>query len=1395
VSKDHEALKQRLSGLTAAQRALLARRLAGEGSDAKVAGEAGAAMPKEPPKRVDADAEGGQTAVYPASNGQERMWFLHHYVPDSPVYCTPAAFHLRGPVQAAMLEAAFHRVIQRHDSLRTTFAMEEGGLVQRVASRSAFRLERAAATQAVGEDRRAAAERRIKNAACLPFDIGAAPPFRAVLAQIEPEEHLLLIVMHHIISDGWSFSNLCRELSGFYAELTGSAPASLPALPVQFADYSAWQRRRLESGAFQEQANYWKSKLAGDLEPLDLPLDRTRPATESFRGGECSLQVDAGLAAALKARAQERSATLFMVLLAAFKVLLHRYTGQTDLLVGVPIANRQRAEVEGLIGFFVNTLVLRTAVSGDETFEEFLGRVKETALEAYEHQDMPFELLVNLLRVRRETSRTPLFQATFALRDFPEVNLQLAGIEVTPWPVSTHTSKFDLSLTVRPNAQGLMAAMEFNSGIFAPESARRMLEHWHAVLLDVAANPARRVSEISLHAPGVKDGTPADWSGARGQKAHYPREACIHQVFERQAARTPDSTALVFKEHQLSYRELNRRANRFANRLLKLGAGPGAPVAVRAERSMEMIVGILGILKAGAAYMPIDTADPAARWHGLLESAGVQFLVSDGRPEEDAPEGVALLDVNAAYQEESDSNPGRIAGPFDPACVFFTSGSTGAPKGVAVPHRAVLRLLLGVDYVQLGPEETLLQMAPMSFDAATFELWGALLHGGRCVLFPERVPTVAMLGETLRRHGVTTLWLTSALFNLVIDEAPEILRNVRQLLAGGESLSVGHVRRALELLPRTRLINGYGPTEGTTFTCCHTIREPPGERARSIPIGRPISNTEVHLLDSRLHPLPAGVPGELYIGGDGLALGYLNLPELTAEKFIASPFAIEPGARLYKTGDLARRLPDGNIEFLGRLDSQVKIRGYRVEPAEIQTALEAHPEVRESAVIAREDTAGSKYLAAYVVPRSDAIPDTPGLRSFLGNRLPGYMVPSVFVILKAMPLTPNGKVDGRALAAVAPEFTKLDAGYAAPSTSSEAIIAGIWREMLGRESIGVDDPFFDVGGHSLLAVRMLARLEAVVGKKVPLATLFAHPTVRALARQMDSGEGLKGSPVIPIWKEGAKPPFFFFYGDVIPGPGFCFELGKRLGDDQPLYAVTPPDLRAYPTYPSLEETAKALIESIRNARPKGPYVLGGYCYGGFVAYEAARQLEALGERVETLILVDAFSPKRPFLRAVRRSIETAGRFAGASQNGQLRVFAFVWTFVSRIDFWLGLRGADKLTYFRLKFSEWLARFRRRQMPAGEHGGNGGPAASPPLPPLRETLIRFQWELAGYTARPYSGRVAFFPSEDAPRHNDNATYGWSEFLAKVEVRPIPGNHGGCVTSHREVFFEKVKACLE
>src|SRR5437773_6032589 len=807
---DSIALKQRLAGLSADQRALRVRRLGEDKSEVGSAGEWHAIL-RAQPLRVEVHP---RVTVYPASHGQQRMWFLHHYAAESPVYCVPSAFHLVGPLNVAWLEAAFSAVIQRHDMLRTTFAMEKGELFQRVAASSAFQLRQVNLEAIPTDARKTSAERCLAEETCRPFDLAAGPPFRAVLVRLQPTEHVLLLVLHHIISDGWSRSNFYRELSAAYEALATGRPAPMRELPVQFADYSAWQKEWLASGALKTQTAYWKTKLAGEPEPLELPSDRARPATESFRGGRCLRRLDPQLTTALKTRAQEEGATLFMILLAAFKTLLHRYTGHDDLIVGVPIANRQRVEVEGLIGFFADTLVMRTTFPTDLTFRELLRRVKQTAVEAYANQDMPFERLVELLHVRRDASRTPLFQASFAIQDYPAVNFWLPGIQTSPWFVTTRTSKFDFSLTLERSAEGWTAAAEYSTDLFDADRVERMLDHWRVVLESIVLNPAQRVSEIPLLTPAERQQILVEWNRTERE---YPLDKCVHQLFEEQVERTPDPVAVVVEDQRLTYRELNVRANQLGHYLRSLGVGPEVLVGICVERSLELLVGILGILKAGGAYVPLDPAYPQDRLVYMLEDAQVRVLLTQKRLLEALPRQVAqivCLDRDAEpLATFSGENLVCVASADNLAYVIYTSGSTGRPKGVLVEHRGFCNLAEAqVQVFNVQPGSRVLQFASLSFDASVFEIVMALGVGAELYLGrPKELLPGPNLARFLRNQAITHVTLPpSALAALPVEDLPSL----DTIVVAGEVCPAELVRRWGS---GRRFFNAYGPTETTVW--------------------------------------------------------------------------------------------------------------------------------------------------------------------------------------------------------------------------------------------------------------------------------------------------------------------------------------------------------------------------------------------------------------------------------------------------------------------------------------------------------------------------------------------------------------------------------------------------
>ena len=866
--------------------------------------------------------------------------------------------------------------------------------------------------------REAEAQRLMTIEAKRPFNPAKDLMLRCLLLQLGATENILMVTIHHIATDAWSSGIFIRELAAGYEGFSAERPLSVPELPIQYADYAVWKREQLQGEVLERQLGYWKKQLAGAKEVLELPTDRPRPLAQTFRGAVETHCIRQETVKALRQISRRERATFFMVLLAAFKTLLYRYSKQDDILVGSPIAGRSQFETEANIGFFVNTLVLRTDLSGNPTFRELLARVRDVVFGAFEHQDLPFEKLVEELHPERNVGQGPLIQVMFVLQNAPSGELKLGELAVvSPLEVSHETSKFDLTLLVEEQENELTVKVEYNVDLFDAATIKRLAGHWEMLLEGIATDPDRRLLDLPLLTEAERRQVLVEWNCTERE---YPRERCVHGLFEEQARMRPDAIAVTFGKHELTYRELNARANQLAHYLKRSGVRTGEVVGICIERSLEMVVGLLGILKAGGAYASLDPASPNERLaymlddlrarvvltqHSLTELWQNKIVAKESFP---LPLGICLdRDWGTIARMGSDDLDIEI-GSENLAYVSFTSGSTGWPKGVCVPHRGVVRLVKNANYASFSDEEVFMQLAPISFDASTLEIWGCLLNGARLVICPPQTPSLAELAETLERHQVTTVWLTTGLFNQMVEEKPEGLKHLRQILTGGDVLSPTHVRKALAVLDGCRLINGYGPTENTTFTTCYTIPSTFGGQ-RSIPIGRPISNTQCYILDERLQPVPVGIPGELYAGGDGLALGYLGHPKLTAEKFIPNPFM--PGSRLYKTGDLARYLADGNIEFLGRMDFQVKIRGFRVELGEIEAVLGRHPLVRECVVMAREDYPGEKRLAAYIVAHDGADPTARELRQFLKGKLPDYMAPSVFMRLKALPLTPNGKVD------------------------------------------------------------------------------------------------------------------------------------------------------------------------------------------------------------------------------------------------------------------------------------------------------------------------------------------------------------------------------------------------
>jgi amino acid adenylation domain-containing protein len=1098
--------------------------------------------------------------AYQASFAQARLWFLHQLEPELTAYHLPAVWKLRGDLDVPALERALEGLIERHFTLRTSFRLEGSEVIEIIHPAAPFAL----AGEALGErDAEDVIKEWLEEESRTPFDLTAGLLLRARLLKVDGQEHVLLINHHHIASDGWSRSVLARDLVELYKANRTGRSAQLEPLSVQYHDYAAWQRQRLSGERLRELNDYWIGQLR-DLEPLELPSDHPRPVTPSYRGESVCFQIKPALLEPFEELCRGEGATLQMGLLAVVALLLHRYSRQEDFAIGVPIWGRKHPELEKLIGFFINTLPIRTRFEPGLSFRQLLALVRESSIGAYDHQELPFEQMVEALNVERDTSRNPLVQVMLQLIELPEATLeQLDGLAVQSVPSRGDSAKVDLSFDLRRSAdQGLSALITYATDVFDGDRIERLRSHLITLLSSVVQAPDQSVAVLNL-LPEAERQLIESWQ--QGPVVEVP-DLCVHELFEQQVERTPEAIALVFEAQEITYSELNARANQLAHHLIGLGVGPDVIVAVCLERSIELVVALLAILKAGGAYLPLDPAWPSERLGLLLRQARPALMLTSG--DRTLPMGsdrttiLLRLDdpfMKAEYQPQQ-APDFRHHSVRQLAYLTYTSGSTGVPKGVLIEHRGILRLLDPGNSYAISGADRVLQLAPLAFDAATFEIWGALLNGATLVMAPQVQLSLQELAGLLRQQRISTLWLTAGLFQAMVEEQLEALASVRQILAGGDVLAPGAVQRLLDRLPAGhQLINGYGPTENTTFTCCHRFAAGDAVDPGGLPIGRPIAATVVRVLDRDGHPCPIGVPGELHIGGAGLARGYLNNPGLTAETFIADPLASNPGARLYRSGDLVSWNPDGTLAFHGRIDQQIKLRGFRIEPVEIETLLLRHPAVAQAAVVLRLDDPANPRLIAYWVPQTRgpsgaAAASAEQLRVFLAERLPDYMVPAAFVELEALPLTPNGKVDRKALPA--PSFSGDEEQRVAPSTDLERQLHAIWAEVLGHGEFGVSDNFFLVGGHSLAAARLVSRIEQSLGSALPLASLFQSPTLAALASRLSDGvihDHRSYRSLVIVQGQGESSPLFVIHG----GGGDVFihvHLARCLAPRRPVYA-------------------------------------------------------------------------------------------------------------------------------------------------------------------------------------------------------------------------------------------------
>ncbi|MBW4508478.1 MAG: amino acid adenylation domain-containing protein [Scytonematopsis contorta HA4267-MV1] len=1034
----------------------------------------------------------------PLSFAQARLWFLNQLSGESATYNMLEPLHLSGSLNTAALEMAVQEIVRRHEVLRTTFKIVNGSPVQVISKEITLTMPVVSWECLSFEEQSTQVQQLAIAESQEPFDLSNGPLLRVTLLRLGEKSHVLLLIMHHIVSDGWSMGIFTEELSALYSAFCAGQPSQLPQLSIQYADFAHWQQQWLSGSVLQTQLNYWKQQLASIPPLLELPTDRPRPSIQTFQGSSVYFQLNQELTTKLKALSQQSGATLFMSLLAAFATLLSRYSGQEDVVIGSPIANRNRSEIESLIGFFVNTLVLHAQLEGNPTFVELLERVRSMTLAAYEHQDLPFEKLVEELQPERSLSHTPLFQVMFALQNAPMGKLELPDLTMTPLKMESVNARFDLTLLMEETETGLTGEFVYNKDLFDAATISRMAGHFQILLEGIVSNSQQRVAQLPLLTPTEQHQLLFEWNDTQ---ADYPQDKCIHQLFEEHVERTPDALAVVFENEQLTYRELNNRANQLAHYLRLRGVKPEVMVGICVERSLEMIVGLLGIFKAGGAYVPLDPAYPEDRLSFMLSDSQVGILLTQQKFLANLPYcATQIICLDADWEiisQESHNNAISTVQPSNLAYVIYTSGSTGKPKGVLVAHQGLCNLANSLIRVfDVDADSRVLQFASFSFDASISEVVMALCVGAQLYLGTREslLPGLNLM-QLLHKTRITHITLPpSALAAMPNVEYPDL----RTITVAGEACPPDLVAQWSN---GRRFINGYGPTESTvgatTAICTNSKSQPP--------IGRPLDNIQVYILDRYLQPVPIGVPGELHIGGAGLARGYLNRPELTLEKFIPNPFnnsQLFNNSKLYKTGDKVRYLPDGNIEFLGRIDQQVKIRGFRIELGEIEALLSQHPHVREGVVVVKEDQPGGKRLVAYIVPNvlPNFEPLTTGeVRSYLKEKLAEYMVPSAFVMLESLPLTPNGKVDRKALSQLELTHSELESTLVLPRTPLEEILANTWAEILGLEQVGVNHNFFELGGHSLLATRVISRIDDVLQVELPLRTLFEKQTVAELA--------------------------------------------------------------------------------------------------------------------------------------------------------------------------------------------------------------------------------------------------------------------------------------------------------
>jgi amino acid adenylation domain-containing protein len=1329
---------------------------------------------------MDSTQEACHLKKVPLSYEQEPLWFLHQLAPDMPVDNECAMVILRGELDVQALGESLGAFIQRHEIWRTIFPSLDGQPMQVVQAQGQWTWSVTDLSGLAEAEREEEALRRAEDQLKQPFDLARGPLVRALIVRLAEQEHRLFLMLHPIIFDRASLTQIfLPELRELYEAKMQGRPEELDEAEQQYADYAAGQReKRQQQEELGAHLTFWKEYLAGAPTVLDLPGDHQRPARLSYRGGMEAFSVGAELTAGLRELSRQEQVTLGTTLTAAFETLLSRYTGQEDLLVGLTVPGRKRAQLQRTVGCFVNTVVLRADLAGDPNVRELLRRTHAASRAVRGHENVPFDVIVKEVQPERGPSYQPLVQALLVFE--PQPPEPPAGWELAPIDISTDTSKFDLCLEVDERAVGLAGRLIYNSDVFEPETIGRMIGHWRMVLEGMVAGPSRPVAELELL--GEEETKQLlQWS-AGDEVSTGPG---IEQLIEEQAASRPLAVAVVCEGEELTYRQLNGRANQLARYLRRRGAGAETLVGVCLERSLDQMIALVSILKAGAAYVPLDPEAPAERTQYVMQDTQMALVLTQQqlrwRVTGTGADVVSLdRDWGTIGQQSEENLEGDQRAEEQLGHVIYTSGSTGRPKGVMVERGALAahtRAMINV--YGLGPEDRVMQFSQYSADASLEQILPALAAGARLVMRGKEIWSPRQLLEELTRQQVTVLNLSPTYWQQALREWARTPRelagtHLRLVILGGERLAAQAVQQWRDLgLGEVRLLNAYGPTESTITA---TIGEA-GEEQELITIGRPLPGRTVHILDRGGRPVPVGAIGELHIGGPLLARGYLNKPELTRQRFVPDPLEADQGGRLYRTGDLARYLRDGRIDYVGRADEQVKIRGYRIELGEVESALAQYPDVDEAVVVARGD-GEARELVAYVVARAGRPLPEDQLRRYLEEKLPRYMQPATIAQLEKLPRLATGKPDRRRLPEVARGKRREAAEYLAPRVLTQQQLVQIWEELLEPRPIGIRDNFFHLGGHSLLAVQLLDRIEQAYGKRLALSTLFAKPTVEQLAEALqDSDEGSGKARVVPVQAEGSRRPFFFMHGDWTGGAFYCFALARACGPEQPFYVLEPYTFSGQEEPPTLEAVARVHIGAMREVQARGPYRLGGFCNGGLLAYEMARQLERAGEEIEFLGLIN---PSEPVQSSPLRTVCEGLRKVRLVESGR------------QADLSLRTRHAQRHIYRRLR-------------PGGPRVQDFGklleiePRLEAMFPP-RDALYRdyvgvFSWAATGYRPEIYGGKITFYWAREEP----GIARTWEPVTgrkepADIEEHVVAGTHMSCITDHIEEVAESLSECL-